>query len=95
MTTYDDVKDEYTIISAHDLGKTYEDALLRTIFKDATNDLSRLRNGLRRFEEGLIKDNKIHHGLIKRLKDKHEQQDLDKAKLVEAEADPLLEEMNA
>jgi hypothetical protein len=33
--------------------------------------------------------------LIKRLKDKHEQQDLDKAKLVEAEADPLLEEMNA
>ena len=85
MTTYDDVKDEYTIISAHDLGKTYEDALLRTIFKDATNDLSRLRNGLRRFEEGLIK----------RLKDKHEQQDLDKAKLVEAEADPLLEEMNA
>ena len=95
MTTYDDVKDEYTIISAHDLGKTYEDALLRTIFKDATNDLSRLRNGLRRFEEGLIKDNKIHHGLIKRLKDKHEQQDLDKAKLVEVEADPLLEEMNA
>ena len=95
MTTYDDVKDEYTIISAHDLGKTYEDALLRTIFKDATNDLSRLRNGLRRFEEGLIKDNKIHHGLIKRLKDKHEQQDLDKAKLVEAEADPMLEEMNA
>jgi hypothetical protein len=86
MTTYDEAKDEYTIISAHDLGKTYEDALLRTLFKDATSDLGLLRKGLRRYEEQLVKDLKTPDGLVQRLKIKHEQQDLEQAKLVEAES---------
>ena len=86
MTTYDEAKDEYTIISAHDLGKTYEDALLRTLFKDATSDLGLLRKGLRRYEEQLLKDMKTPDGLVQRLKIKHEQQDLEQAKLVEAES---------
>ena len=86
MTTYDEAKDEYTIISAHDLGKTYEDALLRTLFKDATSDLGLLRKGLRRYEEQLLKDMKTPDGLVQRLKMKHEQQDLEQAKLVEAES---------
>ena len=92
MTTYDDAKKEYTIISAHDLGKTYEDALLRTLFKDATSDLRLLRKGLRRHEEQLIKDNNISEVLIHRMKAKHEQQDLEQAKLVEAESINLLGE---
>ena len=86
MTTYDEAKDEYTIISAHDLGKTYEDALLRTLFKDATSDLGLLRKGLRRYEEQLLKDMKTPDGLVQRLKMKHEQQDLEQAKLIEAES---------
>ena len=92
MTTYDDVKDEYTIISAHDLGKTYEDALLRTLFKGATNDLNLLRKGLRRFEEQLVQDMNSPEGLVDRLKAKHKQQDLEQAKLIEAESVNLLED---
>ena len=86
MTTYDEAKDEYNIISAHDLVKTYEDALLRTLFKDATSDLGLLRKGLRRYEEQLLKDMKTPDGLVQRLKIKHEQQDLEQAKLIEAES---------
>ena len=92
MTTYDDAKKEYTIISAHDLGKTYEDALLRTLFKEATNDLGLLRKGLRRFEEKLIKDSNSPEGLVHRLKAKHEQQDLEAAKLIEVESINLLDQ---
>ena len=91
MATYDDAKKEHTIISAHDLGKTYEDALLRTLFKDATSDLRLLRKGLRRYEEQLIKDNSISEALIHRMKTKHEQQDLEAAKLVEAESINFIE----
>ena len=92
MTTYDPAKDEYTVIGAHDLGKTYEDALLRTLFKGATNDLNLLRKGLRRFEEQLVKDINSPEGLVDRLKAKHAQQDLEQAKLVEAESIDLLGE---
>ena len=91
MTTYDEAKDEYTIISAHDLGKTYEDALLRTLFKDATSDLNLLRKGLRRFEEQLIQNGNSPEGLVDRLKTKHEEQDLEQAKLIEAASVNLLE----
>ncbi len=90
MTTYDDVKDEYTIISAHDLGKTYEDALLRLIFKGATNDLNLLRKGLRRFEEQLINGGNLTKNHAEILKEKHAKQDLESAKLVEAEANQLI-----
>lgn len=90
MTTYDEAKDEYTIISAHDLGKTYEDALLRTLFKGATNDLTLLRKGLRRFEEQLIQDITSPVGLVENLKSKHEKADLEQAKLIEAESVNLL-----
>jgi hypothetical protein len=90
MTTYDETKDEYTIIGAHDLGKSYEDALLRTLFKDATSDLNLLRKGLRCFEEQLINEVGVPDGLHDRLKAKHEQQDLEQAKLVEAESLNLL-----
>ena len=90
MTTYDEAKDEYTVISAHDLGKTYEDALLRTLFKDATSDLRLLRKGLRRFEEQLIQNKKIPQVLVERLTDKHTKDDLEKAKLIEAQSINLL-----
>lgn len=85
MTVYDEQADEYRVISAHDLGKTYEDALLRMLFKGATNDLNKLRLGLRRFEESLIADIKAPKWLIERLQGKHEKQDAEQAKLVEAE----------
>lgn len=85
MTVYDEQADEYRVISAHDLGKTYEDALLRVLFKGATNDLNKLRLGLRRFEEGLIADNKAPKSVLEKLQAKHEKQDAELAKLVETE----------
>ncbi len=90
MTVYDDVKDEYYIINANDLGKTYEDALLRVLFKDAPNDLNRLRKGLRKYEEQLIADKSVPDGLAERLKKQHEQQDFEQAKLIEAQANDLI-----
>lgn len=90
MTVYDDIKDEYYIINANDLGKTYEDALLRMLFKDAPNDLNRLRKGLRKYEEQLIADKSVPDGLAERLKKQHEQQDFEQAKLIEAQANDLI-----
>ena len=90
MTVYDDIKDEYYIINANDLGKTYEDALLRVLFKDAPNDLNRLRKGLRKYEEQLIVDKSVPEGLAERLKKQHEQQDFEQAKLIEAQANDLI-----
>ncbi len=90
MTVYDDIKDEYYIINANDLGKTYEDALLRVLFKDAPNDLNRLRKGLRKYEERLIADKSVPDGLAERLKKQHEQQDFEQAKLIEAQANDLI-----
>lgn len=90
MTVYDDITDEYYIINANDLGKTYEDALLRVLFKDAPNDLNRLRKGLRKYEEQLIADKSVPEGLAERLKKQHEQQDFEQAKLIEAQANDLI-----
>lgn len=90
MTVYDDITDEYYIINANDLGKTYEDALLRVLFKDAPNDLNRLRKGLRKYEEQLIVDKSVPEGLAERLKKQHEQQDFEQAKLIEAQANDLI-----
>jgi len=90
MTVYDDITDEYYIINANDLGKTYEDALLRVLFKDAPNDLNRLRKGLRKYEEQLIADKSVPDGLAERLKKQHEQQDFEQAKLIEAQANDLI-----
>ncbi len=90
MTVYDDINVEYYIINANDLGKTYEDALLRVLFKDAPNDLNRLRKGLRKYEEQLIADKSVPDGLAERLKKQHEQQDFEQAKLIEAQANDLI-----
>ena len=90
MTVYDDINDDYYIINANDLGKTYEDALLRVLFKDAPNDLNRLRKGLRKYEEQLIADKSVPDGLAERLKKQHEQQDFEQAKLIEAQANDLI-----
>lgn len=90
MTVYNEATKEYCIINANDLGKTYEDALLRVIFKDAPNDLNRLRAGLRKFEEKLIANKSVPNGLADYLKKQHEKQDCDLAKLIEAEANQLV-----
>lgn len=90
MTVYDEATKEYCIINANDLGKTYEDALLRVIFKDAPNDLNRLRAGLRKFEEKLIANKSVPDGLADYLKKQHEKQDCDQAKLIEAETNQLV-----
>lgn len=90
MTVYDEATKEHYIINANDLGKTYEDALLRVLFKEAPNDLNRLRVGLRKFEEQLISNKTVPDGLADYLKKQHEKQDLESAKLVEAEANQLI-----
>lgn len=90
MTVYDEVTKEHYIINANDLGKTYEDALLRVLFKEAPNDLNRLRKGLRKFEEQLIANKTVPEVLAQRLQKLHEMQDIEQAKLVEAEANQLI-----
>ena len=90
MTVYDEVTKEHYIINANDLGKTYEDALLRVLFKEAPNDLNRLRKGLRKFEEQLIANKSVPDMLALRLQKLHERQDVEQAKLVEAEANQLI-----
>jgi len=52
-----------------------------------------LRKGLRRYEEQLVKDMNSSDTLVHRLKAKHEQQDLEQAKLVEAESINFLDEV--
>ena len=47
---------------------------------------------VRRFEEQLVQDINSPEGLVDRLKAKHKQQDLEQAKLIEAESVNLLED---
>lgn len=54
LTDYDHEKDVHRVISGHDLGRTYEDCLLRFIIKDATGDISKIKNGVNRLKKKLI-----------------------------------------
>jgi len=75
MTVYDQQNDVYRIIDGHDLGKTYEDALLRVLFKNAPNDIDTLKKGLRQFQQNLIDDKKVPDALIEILQERLAKQD--------------------
>jgi hypothetical protein len=69
IADYDSNKDVYRIIDGHDLGKTYEDSLLRLIVKDATSDIAKIKKGILLFKKKLLSENLVPLGLAERLKE--------------------------
>lgn len=55
LTVWDDRSDTYRVVSANDLGKTYEDSFLRLLVKDAPNDLGKIKEGIARYKKALLK----------------------------------------
>lgn len=68
IADYDRDKDVYRIINGHDLGKTYEDSLLRLIVKSATSDIATIKKGVLRFKKKLLDEDLVPPGLAERLK---------------------------
>jgi hypothetical protein len=59
LTDYDHDKDVYRVISGHDLGRTYEDCVLRFIIKGATGDTSKIKAGIRQYKRMLLDNNLV------------------------------------
>ncbi len=55
LTVWDDKSNVYRIVSANDLGKTYEDSLLRLMVKDAPKDIQTIKSGLMNYKRALLK----------------------------------------
>ena len=55
MTVWDESEKIYKIISAHDLGSSLEDDVLRILMRGKPNNLNRLRKGLRALQDAIIK----------------------------------------
>jgi len=68
IADYDRVNDVYRIINGHDLGKTYEDSLLRLIVKGATSDIASIKKGVLRFKKKLLDEDLVPPGVADRLK---------------------------
>lgn len=81
IADYDQDKDVYRVINGHDLGKTYEDSLLRLIVKGATSDIANIKKGVLRYKKKLLDENLVPPGVADRLK-----ADLEKAKSVITES---------
>lgn len=75
IADYDREKDVYRVINGHDLGKTYEDSLLRLIVKGATSEIDTIKKGVLRYKKKLLDENLVPPGVADRL-----QEDLYKAK---------------
>jgi len=73
ITEYDG-NDGYKIISAHDLGKAFEDALIRHVSKSYPEDNALLEQGLRNFKRKISNDESCSLGLRQQMK-----RDLEKA----------------
>lgn len=69
LTDYDEVKDVYRVISGHDLGRSYEDCLLRFIIKNATGDVSKIKAGITRLKKKLINEKLVHPNHAKFLEE--------------------------
>jgi hypothetical protein len=59
--------DDYQIITANDLGRTYEDNLIKYLGKEFPSDLYKLERGLRNFKRKLAMDPSMPEGLRKNL----------------------------
>lgn len=59
LADYDHDKKVYRVISGHDLGRTYEDCVLRFIIKSATGDVSKIKAGITRYKKMLLEKNLV------------------------------------
>jgi hypothetical protein len=69
LADYDEKKDVYRIISGHDLGRTYEDCLLRFIIKNATGDVSKIQAGIVSLKKRLVAEKRVHPNYAKALEE--------------------------
>lgn len=69
LADYDEQKNVYRVISGHDLGRTYEDCLLRFIIKNATGDLSKIKAGIVNLKKRLVAEKRVHPNYAKSLED--------------------------
>lgn len=56
LTIWHPHEQKYKIVSANDLGKTYEDSLLQFLVKGAPNDLNVIRQGIKRYKKKLLSE---------------------------------------
>jgi len=68
MTHYEG-DDQYRIISANDLGKTFEDNIIRFLGKGMPNDLQMLERGIRNQKKKLMMDESLPKGLRENMRD--------------------------
>lgn len=76
IADYDQFNDVYRIISGHDLGKTYEDSFLRLVVKDATNEIEKIRKGVRLYKKKLLEEKRLPPALAQRI-----EEELNKSKI--------------
>jgi hypothetical protein len=57
LADYDFEKKVYRVIDGHDLGRTYEDCLLRFIIKNATGNISKIKAGISSYKKQLLDAN--------------------------------------
>lgn len=69
LADYDHDKNVYRVISGHDLGRTYEDCVLRFIIKGATGDASKIKAGITRYKKKLLAENLVPPNYAKYLKE--------------------------
>lgn len=69
LADYDEKKDVYRVISGHDLGRTYEDCLLRFIIKNATGDVSKIKAGIVNLKKRLVAEKRVHPNYAKALEE--------------------------
>ena len=76
LADFDSSKNVYRIIQNYDLGRSYEDNVLRFIIKDAANDLDAIKGGVDRLKNRLVKRADLPAGVADRIR-----QDLNNPKL--------------
>lgn len=69
LADYDEQKDVYRVISGHDLGRTYEDCVLRFIIKDATGNVEKIKAGIVALKKKLISDKLVSPSHAKYLEE--------------------------
>jgi hypothetical protein len=67
LTDYDPINEVYRVISGHDLGRTYEDCVLRFIIKGATGDIEKIKAGITRYKRKLLDANVLPKGLVEKF----------------------------
>jgi hypothetical protein len=61
--------DQYKIISANDLGKSFEDSLVKYLGKAMPNDLTLLEKGVRNFKKQIMSDSAQPESIRRKMKE--------------------------